>query len=102
MRDKPHINALPLGQKSWHVLATKTVAHTTDTADVELVVDVVDGEPKDAINLSRRVTRTPFSKIQSWTFAIIGGYSVASEQVRDDDSVVGASNGIGQAKGVSV
>lgn len=79
MRDESHIDALPLGQKSWHVLAAKTIANTTDTADVEVFVDVIDSEAEDAVNFGWRMTRTPFSKVQSWAFSIVGGYSVASE-----------------------
>ena len=79
MRDESHIDALPLGQKSWHVLSAKTIANTTDTADIEVFVNVIDSEAEDAVNFGWRMTRTPFSKVQSWTFAIVGGYSVASE-----------------------
>ena len=79
MRNETNIDALPLGQKPWHVLAAKTIPYTTDTADVEVLVNVVDSKAEDAVNFGWRMTRAPFSKVQSWTFAIVGGYSVASE-----------------------
>lgn len=97
MRNKPHIDAFVLGQKTRHVFAPEAVAYTADSASVDIVLDVVNSQAEDGVDLGCGMAGEPLRQVESWTFAVVGGDSIAIEKVREDDRVARASQRVRQA-----
>lgn len=97
MRNEADIDALALGQEPRHVLASEAVTHAADSADVKVVVDVVDGQTEDVVDFGGRVAEAPFCQVEGGAFAVVGGDGIAVEEVGEDDSIACACNGVGEA-----
>jgi hypothetical protein len=102
VRDEAHVNALARGQKPRHVLTPEAVPHAADSADVQVGLDVVNGESEDPVDLGGGVAEAPFGQVEGGAFAVVRGDSVASKEIGEDDGVACAGDGVGEAGWLSV
>jgi hypothetical protein len=95
MRNISQIHAPSLGQKSRHILASKTKPETSDPLYTQLAPHIVDCGLDDGVDFGGWVLGQPFGQVESGLL-LLDGNGVAGEQVGHDDEVGVGGEGVGE------